>query len=119
MSPLEVDEITAQDKASPAQGPLPADQYSFLQVDQPGVVLLTWKLAQDDKGTILRFVETAGHSATVKVTMPFLKPDAAWLCNAMEENQQPLTVSSNGFGFTVKPFQIVTVRLEGTAHRLP
>jgi hypothetical protein len=40
----------------------------------------------------------------------------AWLCNAVEEDQQPLTVSPHGFSFNVKPFQIVTVRLQGTPH---
>ncbi|MBZ5562388.1 MAG: hypothetical protein LAP13_08195, partial [Acidobacteriia bacterium] len=113
MSPLEVDEIKPQDKAGAARGPLPPAQYSFLQVDQPGVLLLTWKVAEDEKGTILRFVEAAGQSATVNVTVPFLKPEAAFSCNALEENQQPLTVSPHGFSFPVKPYQIVTVRLEG------
>jgi len=35
------------------------------------------------------------------------------MCNAMEENQQPLETTSHGLAFAVKPFQIVTVRVEG------
>jgi hypothetical protein len=37
------------------------------------------------------------------------------MCNAMEENQQPLTTAAHGLSFSVKPFQIVTVRVEGAA----
>jgi len=35
--------------------------------------------------------------------------------DALERKQGPLAVSSHGFRFSVKPFQIVTVRLEGAA----
>jgi alpha-mannosidase len=44
-----------------------------------------------------------------------LKVESAWTCNALEENQQPLPVSPHGFSVSVKPFQIVTVRMKGAA----
>jgi len=114
MSPLEVNEIKAQDKAITPPRPLDATQGSFLQVDQPNVVLVTWKRAEDDEGTILRFVETDGKGGTVRVTVPILNLQAAWSCNAMEKNQQPLVVSAHDVAFTVKPFEIATVRIQGT-----
>jgi alpha-mannosidase len=83
-------------------------------VDKPNVVLVTWKRAEDDKGTILRFLEVAGEPSTVRVTSPLLKFDAAWMCNAVEENQHPISASPQGFGFDIKPFQILTVRVQGT-----
>src|ERR1700759_4219625 len=54
MSSLEVNEISAQDRVDNAPRALPSSQSSFLQVDQPNVVLNAWKEAEDGKGTILR-----------------------------------------------------------------
>lgn len=114
MSPIEVNEIKSQDKAISPPRPLDAVQCSFLQVDQPNVVLVNWKRAEDDQGTILRFVEVDGQSATVGVQTPILNLENAWVCNAMEKNQQPITVSGHRLEFPVKPFQIVTIRVQGT-----
>jgi alpha-mannosidase len=113
-APLETDEITSQDKAVPRREPLPADQSSFLETDQSNVALVTWKLAEDGDGTILRFVELAGKEGTVNVRIPLLNAESAWSCNAMEQKGAALPVSPHGFSFPVKKFQIVTVRLKGT-----
>jgi len=117
MSPLEVDQITPQDKAINSARPLDSAQLSFLQVRQPDVVLETWKMAEDGQGTILRFLEVAGKESEVEVKTPILEVKSAWTCDALERKQEPLSVSSHGFEFTVKPFQIVTVRLEAAANR--
>ena len=115
MSPLEVDQITPQDKAINSPRPLDSARGSFLQVDQPNAVLETWKMAEDGDGTILRFVEVAGKESTVDVQTPLINAESAWLSDAMERKQGPLSVSPHSFRFSVKPFQIVTVRLEGAA----
>jgi hypothetical protein len=115
MSPLETDQITSQDKAINFARPLESAQASFLQVREPGVVLETWKTAEDGKGTILRFLEVAGKESVVEVETPFLDVKSAWMSDALERNQGPLPVSPHGFQFPVKPYQIVTVRLEATA----
>jgi len=114
MSPLEVDQITSQDKAVNSARPLSSAQGSFLKVDQPDVALVTWKEAEDGKGTILRFLELAGKGNDVAVETPLLDVKTAWMTDALERNQGPLASSSHGFRFSVKPFQIVTVRVEGT-----
>jgi len=116
MSPLETDQITSQDKAINFARPLDSAQASFLQVREPGVVLETWKMAEDGKGTILRFLEVAGKESVVEVETPFLDVKSAWMSDALERNQGPLPVSPHGIQFPVKPFQIVTVRLEATAN---
>jgi len=67
------------------------------------------------RGDILRFVEVGGQSTSVKVTSPLLEVQSAWRCNSLEENQRPLEVSPHGFTFQVKPFEIVTVRVEGSS----
>ena len=113
MSPLEIDQITPQDKAINSPRPLPAGQESFLNIDQPSVVLVTWKNAEDGDGTILRFLEVAGKPADVSVETPLLDVKTARLADALERKQGALVTSPHGFRFSVKPFQTVTVRLEG------
>lgn len=82
-------------------------------MNQSNVVLVNWKTAEDGQGTVLRFLEVAGQAGTVEVQIPILQVQAAWMCNAMEENQQPLTTATHEVTFSVKPFQIVTVRVQG------
>ena len=82
-------------------------------MNQSNVVLVNWKNAEDGRGTILRFLEVAGQTGQVDIQIPILQIQAAWICNAMEENQQQLSTADHRFSFVVKPFQIVTVRVEG------
>ncbi len=112
MSELEVNEIFPQDKVDDAPRPLPASKASFMQVDQPSVMLNAWKEAEDQKGTILRFMELDGKASTVKVTVPIVDLQSAWTCNAVEKCRDLLPVSSHSFSFEIKPFQIVTLRIE-------
>ena len=113
MTPLEPNEIIENDKEFSPPRPLNAAKESFLQVSQPNVVLVNWKTAEDGNGTILRFLEVAGESAQASVQIPILEVEAAWMCTAMEEKQQPLSTASHELSFSVKPFQIVTIRVEG------
>jgi len=115
MAPLEVNQITSQDKAINSPRPLDSIQGSFLHVDQPDVELVTWKMAEDGEGTILRFLEMCGKESTVDVQTPLLDVKSAWMSDLLERKQGRLATSSHGFKFSVKPFQIVTVRLEGGA----
>jgi len=116
MAPPELDQITSQDKALASPRPLDAAQGSFIQVDQPNVVLVTWKSAEDGDGSILRFLEVGGQAATVSVEAPRLDVKSAWSSDALERKHAALETSAHGFRFAAKPFQIVTVRLEGTGN---
>jgi hypothetical protein len=113
MTPLETNEIIQNDKEVSPPRPLNAAKDSFLQVSQSNVVLVNWKRAEDGEGTVMRFLEVAGKESTVDVQTPLLDVQSAWMCDAVERKQGPLSVSPHGFEFPVKPFQIVTVRLEG------
>jgi len=115
MSPLETDLITSQDKAINFARPLASSQAGFLQVRPSDVVLETWKIAEDGDGTILRFLEVAGKESTVEVETPLLEVKSAWMSDALERKEGPLSVSSHKFEFSIKPFQILTVRLEAAA----
>jgi alpha-mannosidase len=113
MTPAEVDQITSQDKALDTPRPLDAAQGSFVKVDQPNVMLVTWKMAEDGHGTILRFLEVGGQPNTVDVQTPLVDVKSAWSSDALERKKAALETSAHGFRFPVKPFQIVTIRLEG------
>ena len=112
MTPLEADEVTRQDKALNLPRPLNGKQDSFLKVDDPNLVLDTWKPAEDGKGTILRFLDLGGAARSVNVQTPLFHLQQAWQTDAVERNQKPLSLAgTNGFEFTIHPHEIVTVRI--------
>lgn len=135
-TPLDTDIVTTQDKgvgrtmeAGKMQYPQPAAiakilhinpalnpvKESFLQVDDPDVVLDTWKPAEDGKGTILRFLDLGGKDRTITVHTPLLHLSEVWLADAVERDQKQLPLEgTNGFSFAIHPHEIVTVRLLGT-----
>jgi alpha-mannosidase len=112
MTPLETDEVTSQDKALNQPRPLDGKQGSFLDVQDPSLLLETWKPAEDGNGTILRFLDLGGAARDVTVHTPLLQIDQAWQTDAVERNGKALSLAgSDGFQFTVHPHEIVTVRL--------
>jgi hypothetical protein len=116
MTPIEIDEIKPNDKSVSSPRPLSGKEGSFLNIDQPNVNLVNWKLAEDGKGTILRLLETGGQSAIANIEIPLLDITAAWKCTAVEDNQERLEFNAHKLSVAIKPFQIVTIRLEGTPH---
>src|SRR5579875_1284609 len=115
ITPLESDEIIPQDKALNTPRPLKGTEDSFLTVNNPDVLLETWKQAEDGAGTIMRFLNVSGQPGRVHVTTPLVNIQSAWLCNAMEANRRQLAVTDpHGFAFSIKPHEIVTVRVKGS-----
>jgi alpha-mannosidase len=64
----------------------------------------------------LRFLEVGGQTNTVEVQTPRLDVKSAWSSDALERKQSALETSPHGFRFAVKPFEIVTVRLEAAGN---
>jgi len=89
-----VDQITSQDKAIDFARPLDSTHGSFVQVDRPQVVLVTWKRAEDGDGTVLRFVEVGGKETTAEVQVPLLNVRSAWRCDAFEKAGSRFNISS-------------------------
>jgi hypothetical protein len=123
VTPLEQDYITTQDKAlGPAQpgstqaaaaAPhLDASQQSFLDMDDPNLLVETWKPAEDGEGTILRFLDLGGAERTAIVRTPLLKLDHIARTDSLERGGEPVTMTARDqFQFTVHPHEIVTLRL--------
>ncbi len=83
---------------------------SLLEVDAPNVIIETIKQAEDGEGVIVRLYENERSRGVVTVRTAF--PLAAvHRCNLLEENQAELRAESHSVSLTIKPYQIVTLRL--------
>jgi alpha-mannosidase len=107
MTPLEADQLGA----TGAPGALPGNQASLLEIENPNVVLVTWKMAEDGEGTILRLEEIAGKPATAHVSSKFFRIARAWRCSGLEDNQSEMTTKGGGVEVLLRPFEIATVRI--------
>ena len=111
-TPLEHDEIRSQDKALALPRPLNGNEASFLTIDDPDLLLDTWKPAEDGKGTILRFIDLGGEPRTVTIHTPLLSISNIVATDAVERDQKPIeTADPHTFKIAVRPHQILTVRL--------
>jgi hypothetical protein len=108
--------------ASPLEAiPLPQHQNgpwheaakSFLSVDAPNVELTVLKASeQPGRGFVARFAETSGKATefTLHLAPPAMK--RAFLCDIVENDQDPLTVTGESVKVKVRPFGFATVRFE-------
>jgi hypothetical protein len=90
---------------------LPVEGGSFLKIDNPSVLLTTWKLAEDGDGSILRLQETSGHEASVTVSSPFLTFANAWVNSLLEEKRFELSVRDGAISTRLEPFEVQTIRV--------
>jgi alpha-mannosidase len=112
ITPLEVTEVTPSDKAVETKRPLRAPSGSFLSMIDPALVLDTWKPAEDGRGTILRFIELGGAARTVRMGLPRITIQRAWLTDALERDRSELKlINPHTVVFPVKAHEIVTVRV--------
>jgi alpha-mannosidase len=110
LTPLERDDVPGTQDSSL----LPNRGASLLEVGNPGVTLLTWKRAEDSDGTILRLQDTAGEQSNITIHSPFLTLERAWLCNLLEDNQAEIAIQGEDVTVSIKPFQVLTLRLHTT-----
>jgi alpha-mannosidase len=108
---LSLDRVANQDKAGSAAEPLPAEGESFLQIDNPDVLLTTWKLAENGEGTIVRLEEIAGKEEHVSLHLANASLRSARICNAVEDDLASLPVNDQSIQLVMKPHGVLTVRL--------
>ncbi len=87
--------------------------YSLLGVSTANVIVETVKRAEDGNGMIVRLYESQRKRGPVRLqfAFPVVK---AWTTNLLEENETPLEVQQDTVSFDIKPFQIMTLRVEGS-----
>jgi len=84
---------------------------SLVRADAPNVVIETVKMAADGQGLIVRLYESQRRRGRAVIEMAFpLK--GVWETNLLEENQHELAVEGNRVSLDLRPFQIVTLRLD-------
>jgi alpha-mannosidase len=75
-------------------------------------VVDTIKPAEDGEGWIVRLYES--HGAATKATLTFGVPvKRIDLSNTLEDDLEAIAVDRGGCALTLRPFQIVTLRLRG------
>jgi len=107
MTPLETDAVAAQKPFANAV----TDQLSLLQIDNPNVVAIAWKRAEDGKGSILRLEEIAGAPQTAILKSNEVTIDKIAHCNALEDCEASVTPGTE-VSLTLQPFQVMTLRLQ-------
>jgi alpha-mannosidase len=112
MRPAELDYVMDQDKVGNPSRPLPAEGTSFLEIEQPNVVLADWKTAEDGQGTILRLQETGGRDTTASLKFVRAGVRSANLCNGVEDNTQALSTDGRSIHLRVHAHEVVTVRVQ-------
>ena len=92
-------------------GKLPQSM-SFCEMNRANVVILNLKEAEDGKGLILRVMETEGKNGVVRIKLPWIKPNRAWITNLVEENKREIPVK-DGIEIDIEAFEIKSIRIEG------
>jgi alpha-mannosidase len=95
------------------EGMLPVSS-SFCQVDQPNVLVLAIKGAEDGEGLMIRLAETEGRDTVVTVALPYYEIDQAMGTNLVEENEIVLNHERHSVRVPVRADGIATVRCLGT-----
>ncbi len=97
-------------KVGKQDGSLP-ESYSLVSISEKNVVVDTVKKAEDSSGTIVRMYENWNKrvNATINFGFPVKK---ATLCDLMENDIEELAVVDNTVTLPVKPFEIVTVKVD-------
>ena len=88
-----------------------ADSYSLVSVSAPNVILETVKKAEDSDAMILRMYEAYNKKVNTTVTLGFA-PKRVTLVDLMENEIEEIPVAGNNFKLPVKPFEIVTVKVQ-------
>jgi alpha-mannosidase len=87
---------------------------SMVRVSEPNVVIETVKRADDGNGIILRLYESQRKRGQVQVRFGFAV-ESAWETNLLEENESKLSIENDSIQLTLRPYQIMTLRLKEKA----
>ena len=87
-----------------------ADSYSMISVDKENIFIESVKEAEDDDTIIVRLYDTFNTTtkATVKFGFDVAKVETATI---LEESEAEVAVNNNAVTLTVKPFEIVTLKV--------
>ncbi len=88
---------------------------SFLKIEPGNVILSALKKAEEGDEVIMRFYETNGEETDAEITL-FREPKTVKVVNMLEEEDEEvkkeLKIEGERIGLTMKPFEIVTLKVE-------
>jgi len=87
-----------------------ADTYGFVQADKDNIVIETVKKAEDSDAIVIRLYECWNRRTDATLTFGG-KIKRAFLCDLMEENDEPLNTEGNTLQLAFKPFEIQTIKV--------
>ncbi|MGH4037596.1 MAG: alpha-mannosidase [Sphaerochaeta sp.] len=90
---------------------LPTSQFSLASVDKENVIIETIKKSEDGDGHIIRLYECDNSLTyvTLSVNLAFKE---AMSCNLIEKEEKLLSIYDNNISFTIKPFEIITIKVK-------
>jgi hypothetical protein len=89
---------------------------SYCTLDQPNVLLVSFKSAEGGEGYVLRLLEFAGKSTTVNVRFGMAKPTAAAILDASELEPprgaaEAARMTPEGVTASLRPYELKTLRV--------
>ena len=96
--------------ATPGRAPRPASA-SLVDVDQPGVLVEAVKRADRSPGTVVRLAEVWGRHTGVRLDLWAPVTHTA-RTDLLERDQAPVPVTDGAVTLDLRPFELVTVRVE-------
>lgn len=86
------------------------DEFSLLSIDKNGVYIDTIKKAENGDGIIVRIYEAFGEKHDINLSC-YKDIKQAYSCNLKEEEIEELNLNKNKIQISIKPFEVVTIRL--------
>ena len=86
------------------------EEYSLIDCKTKGVIFETVKRAEDGQGIILRAYE--GYRERKEVELTITNAKEVFLCDLNENQTEKLELCGNTVKFTVKPFEIITIKVK-------
>ena len=82
----------------------------YLKTDSDHVVVETVKQAEDQNGVIVRLYEYQNKRGSVRIDFA-LPVEKVFETDLLEQNPQPIPLKENAVTFTIKPYEIKTLRV--------
>ena len=101
--PLRLDALKVQTGALPSET-------SFFEIDRPGVILESLKTAEDGSGIVVRFYEAYGSRGPIRFSTS-LPVRTVHRADLLENALEALPVENGSVHLSLRPFEIVTLKL--------
>jgi alpha-mannosidase len=83
----------------------------IVSTSAPNIVIETVKRSEDGNSVVIRLYECMRKRGPVTLNLGF-DVRAVWHTNLLEENQEELTLNGQQLALNVKPYEIITLRLD-------